>query len=343
MAVEADRIVERARQIADEVLFLVALETDRADLVPQEHLDLLAREGFYGLAGPREAAGMAASIETIGLVTEALAGGCLATTFVWIQHHSGVRALAASPNAALRAELLPKLCAGDVRGGIALGGLRPGPARLTAREAKGGWVLDGRVPFITGWRLIDIMLVAALVPGLLGEAARELRIFVDAREASGLEVRRLPLAAANASSTVEATFRDFFVPAERVVSLEPYEPPPAYDGGGRGNGSLSLGVAGRCCTLMGPSALDGALDAARARLDAATPETMAVARAAASELALRAAARLAVHAGSGSLLTSSQAQRLLREAHFLIVFGTRPAIRAELLSRLEGRQRMGSG
>jgi hypothetical protein len=41
-----------------------------------------------------------------------------------------------------------------------------------------------------------------------------------------------------------------------------------------------------------------------------------------------------VHAGSSSLLLGQHPQRLMREAMFLLNFGTRPAIRAGLLQRL---------
>jgi hypothetical protein len=58
------------------------------------------------------------------------------------------------------------------------------------------------------------------------------------------------------------------------------------------------------------------------------------ARAAAAELAMRAATALAVQAGSKGILLDQHAQRLVREAMFLLVFGSRPAIRAELLARL---------
>jgi hypothetical protein len=61
---------------------------------------------------------------------------------------------------------------------------------------------------------------------------------------------------------------------------------------------------------------------------------MAGERAAASELALRAAAALTVAAGSRAVRTDEHAQRLLREATFLLVFGSRPPIKASLLDRL---------
>lgn len=60
---------------------------------------------------------------------------------------------------------------------------------------------------------------------------------------------------------------------------------------------------------------------------------MPAARAAASELAVRAAHALAVRAGSASALAGAEAERLTREAAFLLVFGSRPAIKEALFAR----------
>jgi alkylation response protein AidB-like acyl-CoA dehydrogenase len=83
--------------------------------------------------------------------------------------------------------------------------------------------------------------------------------------------------------------------------------------------------------LLRPSGLDAELDGCRAALDAATPEALPAARAAASELAMRAATTLAVASGARSVLRDHHAQRLVREAMFLLVFGSRPPIKAALL------------
>jgi alkylation response protein AidB-like acyl-CoA dehydrogenase len=105
----------------------------------------------------------------------------------------------------------------------------------------------------------------------------------------------------------------------------------------RMNGSLALGVTARCCALMGPGPFDDELVAARVELDAANPPDLPAARARASELAMRAATALTVTLGSRSILMDQHAQRLAREALFLLVFGSRPPIRAELLRRLASR------
>jgi alkylation response protein AidB-like acyl-CoA dehydrogenase len=194
---------------------------------------------------------------------------------------------------------------------------------------EGGWLLDGEVPLVSGWGRIDVL----LVNGRTGDDARVVSALVPAVASDSFSVEPLRLLAANASGTVRARLRGVFVPADRVVNVEPYSAPPPYDGGGRPNGSLALGVARRCCTLIGPCALDDALAGRRRQLDEANEETMADARAAACELAWRAAGALVVAQGSSSLFPASHAQRLLREAVFLQVFGSRPAIRAALLRR----------
>jgi alkylation response protein AidB-like acyl-CoA dehydrogenase len=248
---------------------------------------------------------------------------------VYIQHHGAPQALAASTNTALASEWLPELCAGRHRTGVALAGARPGPSLLHARPAPGGWWLEGSAPWVTGWGLVDAVLTLARTAD-----QQLLSLLVDATESDTLRAVPVQLMACNASRTVELRLSSHFVPAGRVVSIEPYAAPPAHDGGGRSNGSLALGVARRACLLLGPTQLDAELALRRERLDTADARGLAGARAAAVELALRASAALITHSGSRSIAGASHAQRLAREALFLLVFGSRPAIASALLEQL---------
>jgi alkylation response protein AidB-like acyl-CoA dehydrogenase len=322
--------VGRARQIADEVLFPSAMNVDAADRVPPGHLEALAAAGLYGLAGPVSAGGQDVDLATFCTVTEIMAGGCLATTFVWIQHHSAVRALAGSQNSGLRAGWLEPLCLGTRRAGIALGGARPGPPLLRARAVGGGYVFDGTAPWVTGWDMIDVVHTLAR-----DDSGNLIAALLPAAESATLAATRLDLVAVNASRTVELGFTAHFVPAELVSAVVPHAEWLARDVAGlRPNGSLSVGVAARCCQLIGPGPLEAELASVRARLDAAGPASMPAARAAAAELAFRAAGALATAAGSRSILAGEHPQRLAREALFLLVFGSRPAIKESLIGLL---------
>jgi alkylation response protein AidB-like acyl-CoA dehydrogenase len=320
-------LIATAEHLADHLLFPTAAQTDASILPARSHFDALAAAGLYALAAPPNLGGV--DLPTLCAVVERLASACLNTTFIWIQHHTPVRELAASQNTTLRDTLLPKLCNGRSRAGIALGGLHQGSAGLRAEPIEGGWLITGTAPYVTGWGIIDLILVAALTPDGLA-----LRCLVDAHKSPSLRPEPLRLLAANASGTVRAHFDHHFVPTERITSLAAYTPPPPYDGGGRPNGSLALGVTRRCLALIGPSPLDTELNARRQQLDEATKETMAEARAAAAALSVRAAAALIAHRGSRSIALGDDAERLYREAAFLLVFGSRPAIRAALLRDL---------
>jgi alkylation response protein AidB-like acyl-CoA dehydrogenase len=320
-------IVQTAQRIADEVLFPAALDTDAGDVVPRELLDELAGAGLYGLAAPADVGGPDIDFRAVCAVQEAIASGCLTTAFVWLQHHGLVRSVAAADNPDLTAKWLQPLVRGEIRAGLGGGGRLPRPS-LTAERSASGWVLDGVSPFVSGWGRIDVVHVAARAGD--GDIVW---LIVDAAEGPSLRAERLRLAALDATATMRLTFSRLAVPADRLTGKHPpaeHTAPELL----RIHAALGLGVAARCCRLLGPSSLDSELASLRTELDQLGPGT-AAARAAAGELALRTAAALMTAEGSRSLLTASHPQRLAREAMFALVYALRPASRSALLSRLE--------
>ena len=323
-----DAVLTRATALADEVLFPNALATDAADVVPVERLDALAEGGFYGLFAPPEVGGLGADPPTMALTIEILASGCLTTTLVWMQHFGLLGNVVFGPDP-LRERWSEDAARGRVRGGIAFGGLLPGPPVLTATPAEGGWTLDGFAPWVSGWGRIDLVHVAARGPD-----DTVVNVVIDAVEGDGVTAERQRLAALDASATVRLDFASVRVPEERLLSIQPYDPAASLGASLRLNGSLALGVARRCCALIGSSPLDDELVTRRTALDTAEPDEMAAERAAASAFAMRAATALMVHVGSRSVLQDEHAQRIAREAMFLLVFGNRPMIRTALLDQL---------
>jgi alkylation response protein AidB-like acyl-CoA dehydrogenase len=312
-------VVARAQQLADEVLFPAARATDAADAVPLEILDSLAEAGLYGSA-------LDVDFPTICAVQEALASGCLTTAFLWAQHLGLLHRLAASGDEALQDRWLGRLASGTVRAGLALGGALPQPT-LRARPEGGAWVLDGVSPFVSGWGRIDVVHTAARV----GDDV--VWLIVDAQEGAELHVERLRLAVLDATATVRATFDGLTVATDRTTGRHPAggpTPPEVL----RLHAALALGITSRCCRLLGPTPLDDELAACRAELDRLDPETIPSSRAAAGELAVRAAAALSVAEGSRSLLAADHAQRLAREALFTLVYALRPDSKDALLARL---------
>ena len=93
-------------------------------------------------------------------IVEALASGDMATTLVWIQHLTPVMALLGETIAAGRC-----LAPGARRGRAPRWHRARGhPAYknfLRVRRSGGDFVLDGTVPWVTGWGMIDVVYVAA--------------------------------------------------------------------------------------------------------------------------------------------------------------------------------------
>lgn len=330
------KALQEVQRIADEVLFPAALAVDTAERVPESHLALLADAGLYGLAAPDPLTTLdLPDYASVQHVVEILAGGCLTTTFVWVQHHAAVIAAAETTNSHIRDHYLPALATGRRRAGLAAGAaVRPGPPLLRAERVAGGWMFRGEAPWISGWGMVDTLYIAGR-----DDDDQVVWALVDAREGPSVTVRPRELTAVNASRTVDARFDDHFVPQDRVTSTLPLAEHLAGDAESvRFTGSLALGVAGRAISMLGDDSLAGELDQVRTMLVTASPHDVPAARAAGAELALRAVAALAVHDGSRSVLRADHHQRLLREAAFLLVFGSRPAVKAALLGRLTRRR-----
>jgi alkylation response protein AidB-like acyl-CoA dehydrogenase len=305
-----------------------ANDVDHLERVPEENFEALAALGLYGAVAPSLNGGLELDLDEFSDVVEQLASACLATTFVWIQHFRLLRAVLDDETPSWLRERSGAVTSGDLKGGVVLGSLLPGPTRLSATPTTTGWRLDGVAPWVSGWGMVDALLVAARGPG-----DEVLSFYVPAREHEGIRVTPQRLAAINATSTVRLEFDSLTMAPEFLVHRVIYEPDNEPRGGLRVNGSLALGLARRCTTLLGPTSLDDELLACRAELDRADVVGMPAARSRACVLALRSAHALSVAQGSKSVLAGDVAERSSREASLLLTFASRPAIRASLLER----------
>ncbi|ONI83002.1 hypothetical protein ALI144C_18315 [Actinosynnema sp. ALI-1.44] len=324
-------LVERAHWIADTVLFPDARRVDESGVIPESHFRLLAAEGLYGVVRPD--AGL--DLDTIVAVIEALAGGCLATTFTWIQHHAAVIGLANTTNKALQSEYLDDFTTGRRRSGVAFAGALANPPRLRATRADGGWIFDGDAPFVSGWGIVDVLHLS----GNAGDTI--VNALVDAK---GLDTRPFELVSLQATATVRLKFDELFVPDARVVAEVPVEQFLATQHvGARLNGAMPTGLASRCVRLLeehgradAAAALSEQVIGVRAGLNAglADPTSIFAARAAASDLAYRAAGAVVVAEGASGVIVGGHGQRLVREALFTLVAGSRAPMKDALLDVL---------
>lgn len=211
---------------------------------------------------------------------------------------------------------------------------------MQAVRIDGGWRFSGEAPFVSGWGIVDVLQVSA---GDV-DTGDVLGGVVAAKEQQGSSsVTRHRLVAADATNTVSIHFDDLEVPDERIVSrVAPSDFLANQIFGARLNGTLPLGLVGRCARLLDEAgrsdeaaAIEGERTAVRGRLDAGLADItdMVSARADAAQLAVRSAAALVTAGGGPSLTVDAHAQRLAREAVFTLVAASRSELKRELLAR----------
>lgn len=345
-------------QIADEFLRPRANAADRGDIhgAVADNVRRLGEAGLFGLGIAPEYGGLGADEITRHEYAEILASACGVTAFTQQQLQTGIKLVAEADNEALKRELLPALAAGRLRCGVALSHLRrAGPPLVWAEKAAGGYTLNGLIPWITGWALLDGFVLGAALAG-----GDHLFVYVDRERhrASLTASAPLPLVVMAASDTVEVEARDLWIPDEQVLARRPGEALRRADENTiTTHAALPLGCARGCARYLrelasqpGREALGQTAFALTLEIDgcrrealtwncdcAAHPDykTHALrARATANVLALRAAHATVIATGGRAHLVMSAPQRLLREAQFYGTAVQTPDVQASTLDQL---------
>ncbi|MFJ8944874.1 acyl-CoA dehydrogenase family protein [Streptomyces sp. NPDC102395] len=334
-------LVTAARRLADDLLAPHAERVDQEG-VPLSHLAQIRRSGLLGLNAPVRYGGSAAPAAVVRETAEILAGACCSTWFVQTQHHTPVLTLAKGEGPA-RERLLGPLARGKLLSGVAYAHLRAHPRTpVRATRERGGWRFDGTVPWYTGWGLNDVMLLAGVT-----DADEALFVFVEAREQPGLTASEpMRLAALTAARTVSLRLEGLRVPEEAVALRTPYERWAAADRPKTVSANPAVfGLARAALTLLDEDTaaplrtrLADVRRRAYALADRPDPQERAAERLELRTRAyeiLQAATVAAVVAGGGrSMLLTNRAQRLAREALFLLVQGQTRESRASHLRAL---------
>ncbi|MFS0693864.1 acyl-CoA dehydrogenase family protein [Streptomyces nitrosporeus] len=343
-------LLVRARRLSEVLLAPAAQRVDQ-DGLPAAHLDELRASGLLGASAPQAYGGSGVPDAVARDIQEALATGCCTTWFVQAQHQSPLRLLAASDSPA-KERLLPELASGRVMAGVAYAHVRSFPrVPVRATADRGGWRFDGTVPWYTGWKLNDVMLLAGI------DADDEVVFaFTEAGEQPGLRASEpLRLVAVSSSRTVSLRLDGLWVPPESVVLRVPRERWAVTDLAHASHVSPAVfGVAEAALRLLEETGAEAAATARglRAELalvrrhayaladrpepDRGVPERTAL-RLRALDL-LRTVTTAVVVAGGGRTTgLDHPAQRLARESLFLLVQGqTAPVRRAHLASLAPG-------
>ena len=293
-----------------------AQQTDRAALVPREHLTALGELGVYRWA-------VDAPFQVQWLAAEILAGGCGVTHFVQTQHQSAIGILHRSGNERLQELLLEPLTAGTRFGGVCFAHLRrAGPPAVRVERDGDSLVFNGEAPWFTGWGLMEEMMLAGTTP-----EGRFLSVMCPATGPGLTASAPMQLAVFGASTTVSVRFENFRVEGWReLMTVDPAEMAVSDVYITLKNTAQPVGLVHAAARLLekarcgwaGERFVEEAL-ALRQRAFAWQPgdaeEALSI-RAGANFLAVRAAQAAVVASGGAANGLDHPAQRLAREAMF---------------------------
>lgn len=222
------------------VAYLAREVAPRAEAIDHDPEELrialrgLCDRNLMAMKRPHEFGGPAMSEPLFRQFQEAVAKTSGALAFLQTQHQSAVSMLSRADNVALKAEVLPEMGDGSRLIGIGFSQLRrPGPPIMRAEQVEGGYMLEGHVPWVTGWNFYPEFLVGAQFPD-----GRAVFAIVPLQSDEGLTVSApMRLAAMESANTVTVDFESYFLPADRVAFVKP-------EGWIRNNDQINIALQG---------------------------------------------------------------------------------------------------
>ncbi len=197
-------------------------EMDRARRIPREIWKRFAALGWTGLSVPQEYGGSGADVMTAAVLTEELARRFPSLATDWLLISMTARVLRESGTAKQKAELLPRLAAGEFL--MAFGMSEPGGGtdvlalRTRARLEGSEWVVKGQKLYTSLADDADAILVLCRTdPAESAKRARGLSLVLTPRHQAGVQVRRLQLMGQRAACTCEVFLDDARAPGDAVV------------------------------------------------------------------------------------------------------------------------------
>jgi len=343
------------QQVEDHLRDRVAPIANRLDdsepTLKQAFLEL-GQQGWLGLKITTEWGGGGISSTEFQQFQEMLARYSGALAFLQSQHQSAGSFLSRSCNEFLKRQYLPHMSTGKLGVGVGFSHLRRSPPPLKALPIEDGYLLNGTIPWITGFDMFQAFVGAAVLPD--GRAVYGMLPLSNTQFGEGYIQFSdpLPLAAMRATNTVTAELHQWFLVQDQVLFVNEADAIQASD---RQNvlqhSFYALGCARAGLDIVEQAAqaksqdwlqdvylhLNQTLRGCRAAIYTAEErsfEERLQLRVKAIELAIQCAhAAVIVFAGGANSL-EHPAQRIYREAMVFSVTGQTPAVMQATLRNL---------
>lgn len=201
----------------------IAYQIDQDSQVLKKVLQGMGDRALLGLRIPKIWSGADISERTYRRFQQLIPRYSGALAFLQTQHQSAAEFISHSPNKSLQQKYLPQMGSGKILVGVGFSHLRKSDnSLLKAFPKNGGFQLNGKIPWITGFNLFSQCIVGASLPD--GQAIYGIIPFTDGKQNIGSTItlsKRMQLGAMTSTNTVSGTLNNWFLSEENVVSIKP--------------------------------------------------------------------------------------------------------------------------
>lgn len=212
-------LLEEAESYLRESVAPKASEIDSDRAVLKQVLKQMGDRSLLALRVPKVWGGMEVSNETFRNFQVLVARYSGALAFLQIQHQAATGFISYSENESLKQLYLPQISKGEIFVGFGGSQLRrKGEPLIKAFPVEGGYQIEGKVPWITGFDFFKDFIVGALLPD--SRAIYGIVPFTQTYQEAGGTLsfsEPMQLCAMQSTNTVSATFTNWFLPEENVV------------------------------------------------------------------------------------------------------------------------------
>ena len=215
---EQKNFKDDCRQFAVEKLIPISEKFGETDDIPREMVNEMANAGLFKLFLPSKTEDKNLSVTAICLAREQIAGIYCPADVTLAMQGLGSYPITLAGSESQKEKYLKKIANGEMLTTFALtepdAGSDVNGMRSEARQASGGFILNGKKRFISNGHAANIVIVFAKTPS--SDNPRSISAFVLEKGIKGLRVsQRLNLIAPH--DIVEFEFDDCFIPEENVL------------------------------------------------------------------------------------------------------------------------------
>lgn len=216
--------VDQIRRFVNKEVVPIASELELADEYPTALVEQLRGMGLFGAFLPEEYGGAGLDFTTYALIVEELSRGWMSLTGVINSHLMMAYAVWMNGSTEQKAEYLPRMSSGELRGGLALtepdAGTDAQAIKTTAIRDGDDYVVNGTKMFITNGLKGNMFALLAKTDPTADPPHRGTSLLL-AEKGPGFDVgRKLKKLGYRGIDTCELIFEDYRIPVNRRIGEE---------------------------------------------------------------------------------------------------------------------------